>query len=75
MPVCTPGETKGCTSRLLPDCAETGYPAAWYERIVQDNDNAKHYGVPTELTDYDRYKIARMEKKRINRKLPSQQQQ
>ena len=43
---CTGGQRVNCTSRSLPDAADVGYSAAWYARIVEDGDNAKHYGVP-----------------------------
>jgi hypothetical protein len=55
----------------MPDCAATGYEDSWYARVVADDDNAKHYGVPAKLTEYDTYKMLRMEKKRASRKVPA----
>ena len=74
LPVCdlTKGQTKGCTARLLPDTAMSGYSPAWYERIVADGDNAKRYAWPATADgragaladEANMHKLRRMEKRR-----------
>jgi len=65
-PVCTEGQTKDCTFRLIPDCQETGYSDTWYNRIVTEN-GAK-YAVPPAANANDEahkaWKMLRMQKKR-----------
>eukprot|EP00656_Telonema_subtile_P010342 TRINITY_DN1496_c0_g1_i5.p1 TRINITY_DN1496_c0_g1~~TRINITY_DN1496_c0_g1_i5.p1 ORF type:complete len:164 (+),score=42.40 TRINITY_DN1496_c0_g1_i5:94-585(+) len=63
LPQCKPGQTKGCTSRVVPHCAETGYSTDWYARMISDPANAAHYRVPAP-TEEDRRKLLRMDKKR-----------
>jgi len=65
-PQCKGGQTSGCTSRVLPDTKETGYTSEWYARMIHDPANAKHYEVPgsSELSEADKRKILRMDKKR-----------
>lgn len=36
LPVCAPGQKKGCTGRPIPKSAETGYPSPWYGRIATE---------------------------------------
>merc|ERR1711871_42587 len=67
LPTCKPGQRKGCTSRTVPNCEATGYDSQWYDRIVSDPANAKHYGVPAASADQsalNEHKIMRMNKMR-----------
>lgn len=64
-PRCTPGQKKGCTSRLVPDCQETGYSAEWYARVLAEGQNAEHYAAPTNVEgSHAEWKMKRMDKKR-----------
>jgi len=65
LPQCKAGQTKQCTSRLLPDTKETGYSKEWYARMVADPANRAHYTVPgSTLSSADERKILRMDKRR-----------
>jgi len=46
--VCKGAEKTGCTSRVVPDCATTGYTEEWYDRILTDSDNEEHYAIDVE---------------------------
>jgi len=65
---CIGKQRKDCTSRSIPDSAETGYSAAWYKRVVEDSDNKEHYRVPAEhfadpaLRAANEHKLCRMNK-------------
>jgi hypothetical protein len=68
MPKCdlSKGEKTNCTSRTIPDCAETGYSAEWYARVLAEGQNAAHYAVPASATvnAHTEWKMLRMDKKR-----------
>ena len=42
-PQCTGTQKAGCTFRMVPEVAETGYSQEWYDRVVGDGDNKEHY--------------------------------
>ena len=62
-PQCKQGQTKDCTSRVLPNTQQTGYSKAWYARMVSDPETAAHYRVPKSAA-IDERKLLRMDKKR-----------
>merc|ERR1719263_2081648 len=65
---CQGNERKDCTSRILPEVAESGYSDSWRQRIVADGDNREHYAVPPghfsdpTLRAANQRKILRMQK-------------
>ena len=70
-PQCVPGGTKvGCTHRLLPDVAETGYDAGWYDRMASVGEGADRKRAPggsscgDECGRLEEHKRLRMNKRR-----------
>mmetsp|Transcript_10305 Transcript_10305/g.19477 ORF Transcript_10305/g.19477 Transcript_10305/m.19477 type:complete len:589 (+) Transcript_10305:44-1810(+) len=61
MPQCKGGNKKGCTSRLTPAVAASGYSQDWYGRISEEPGN--HYAVPDSAT-LDERKMAAFDKER-----------
>lgn len=67
---CVGKQKKACTSRAIPDTAETGYSEAWNKRRVADGQNMEHYAVPTEhfadpaVRAANHHKAMRMDKRR-----------
>lgn len=69
---CVNGNTKDCTSKLMPGESDTGYSPAWRARIVADSDNAQRLLVPAaalspEQLKREEAKIAVMNGKRTRR--------
>jgi len=70
-PQCVPGGTKvGCTHRLLPDVAETGYDAGWRDRMASVGEGADRKKAPggsscgDECGRLEEHKRLRMNKRR-----------
>eukprot|EP00658_Telonema_sp_P-2_P081495 TRINITY_DN8368_c0_g2_i1.p1 TRINITY_DN8368_c0_g2~~TRINITY_DN8368_c0_g2_i1.p1 ORF type:complete len:591 (+),score=127.92 TRINITY_DN8368_c0_g2_i1:117-1889(+) len=59
---CSPGQTRGCTSRYVPDTEESGYTQDWYGRIVAED--GEHYRVPAAVGELDEWKLRRIQKRR-----------